>query len=89
MARQGTPPQNCANLSRHNENVIGARLISTLVALTQKFKIPRKSKGRLRTAFSTEPVRGKSTAKNIQGKDAQKRKKPAAGGGAAGFKLDR
>lgn len=57
MARQGTPPQNCANLSRHNENVIDARLISTFIALTQKFKIPRKSKGRLRTAFSNVLVR--------------------------------
>ena len=82
------PPQNCAYLSRHNEIVIDARPIPALVTLTEETKIPRKSKGK--TPESPRRISGaRKRADENTSKKALKRKKPAAGGGAAGFKLDR
>jgi hypothetical protein len=83
MGWQGAAPQNCAYSSRHNEIVIDAGPIPAQLALTCKSEIPRKSKG---YSVACRIKRGRQ--KTSKEKDAQKRKKPAAGGGAAGFRKE-
>ena len=62
MGRQGAAPQNCAYSSRHNEIVIDIRPIPAQLALTQKSKTPRKSKGYSGT-FREKPDRRKKLPK--------------------------